>query len=234
METIHIQLPNGGQRPFFHRGSPADLGVIRQMFQNHDYSLSRLQRGKELQALYESLARGGKKPFILDAGANIGASVCWFAISFPESHIAAFEPDAANFELLRRNTTGLNVDPQNAALGAADGKASIVDPGLGEWGYRAEIDMKGPIELCSISRIVSGKCSKGLSPFIAKIDIEGGEKDLFREPNNWINQFPLLIVELHDWLLPRQGTSRSFLECISKADRDFVHVGENIFSIRNS
>src|SRR5262245_52007081 len=117
METIQIQLPNGGQRPFSHRGSPADLGVIRQMFQNHDYSLSRLQRGKELQTLYESLARGNK-PFILDAGANIGASVCWFAISFPESHIVAFEPDAPNFDLLRRNTTGLNVDLHNAALGA--------------------------------------------------------------------------------------------------------------------
>jgi FkbM family methyltransferase len=234
METIQIQLPNGGQRPFFHRGSPADLGVIRQMFQNHDYSLSRLQRGKELQTLYESLARGNNKPLILDAGANIGASVCWFAISFPESHIVAFEPDRPNFELLRQNTAGLNVDLHNAAIGAADGKVSIVDPGLGEWGYRAEINMQGPIELCSISRIVSSKCSEGLSPFIAKIDIEGGEKDLFSEPNNWVSKFPLLIVELHDWLLPRQGTSRAFLECMSKADRDFVHVGENIFSIRNS
>jgi FkbM family methyltransferase len=234
METIQIQLPSGMNRPFYHRGSRADLGVIRQMFQEHDYSLSRLQRGKELQSLYESLARGNNKPFILDAGANIGASVCWFAISFPESHIVAFEPDGSNFQLLRRNTTGLDVDLHNAAIGAADGKVSIVDPGLGEWGYRAEINMKGSVELCSISRIVSSKCSEGLSPFIAKIDIEGGEKDLFSEPNNWVSKFPLLIVELHDWLLPRQGTSRSFLECISKADRDFVYVRENIFSIRNS
>jgi len=38
---------------------------------------------------------------------------------------------------------------------------------------------------------------------------------------------------LHDWLLPGQGTSRSFLKCMAALDRDFVHIGENVFSIRN-
>jgi len=34
-------------------------------------------------------------------------------------------------------------------------------------------------------------------------------------------------------MLPRQGTSRNFLKCIANLDRDFLHIGENIFSIRN-
>jgi hypothetical protein len=38
-------------------------------------------------------------------------------------------------------------------------------------------------------------------------------------------------VELHDWLLPKAGTSCSFLHCAGQHDRDFVVVGENIFSI---
>jgi hypothetical protein len=42
---------------------------------------------------------------------------------------------------------------------------------------------------------------------------------------------PILIVELHDWLLPKQSTSGPFLECISKMKRDFVYIGEDIYSI---
>ena len=70
-------------------------------------------------------------------------------------------------------------------------------------------------------------------PFIVKIDIEGGENDLFANSTSWIDDFPLLIIELHDWLFPMKGTSRNFLMAISKLDRDFVHHGENIFSINN-
>lgn len=33
--------------------------------------------------------------------------------------------------------------------------------------------------------------------------------------------------------MPDEGTSRSFLQCVATRDRDFVHIGENIFSIRN-
>jgi len=82
-------------------------------------------------------------------------------------------------------------------------------------------------------RVVAEKAAAGSAPFIAKIDIEGGEADLFTPPTDWVDQFPLMIVELHDWLMPGQGTSRTFLQCVAGRDRDFVHIGENVFSIRN-
>jgi hypothetical protein len=50
---------------------------------------------------------------------------------------------------------------------------------------------------------------------------------------SWIDRFPLLVIELHDWLLPGQSTSRNFLREIALRDRDFVYRGENIFSIAN-
>ena len=34
-------------------------------------------------------------------------------------------------------------------------------------------------------------------------------------------------------MLPKGGTSASFLRCISKLDRDFVYRGEDIYSIAN-
>jgi FkbM family methyltransferase len=203
--------------------------VIAQMFKNEDYSLRRLRRGEEIKAAGRAMAR----PLIIDAGANIGASACWFALNFPRIHIVAFEPDPANFELLKRNTEGLDVELHQAAIGARDGKVRLLDPGKGEWGYRTAQADDGNVPLISIGRIVAEKQAGGYTPFIAKIDIEGGEADLFTPPTDWVDSFPLMMVELHDWLMPGQGTSRSFLQCVATRDRDFIHIGENVFSIRN-
>jgi hypothetical protein len=56
---------------------------------------------------------------------------------------------------------------------------------------------------------------------------------VFSENTEWIARTPLVIVELHDWLLPKAGTSRPFLQCISQLNRDFVSIGEDIYSIAN-
>jgi hypothetical protein len=56
---------------------------------------------------------------------------------------------------------------------------------------------------------------------------------LFAQDTGWIAEFPILIIELHDWLFPKKGTSQNFLKAIAAHDRDFVYVGENIFSLRN-
>ena len=71
-------------------------------------------------------------------------------------------------------------------------------------------------------------------PFIVKVDIEGGEEDLFSGSTEWVSVTPVLIVELHDWLLTKSASSRKFLQCISQLDRDFVYIGEDVFSISNT
>jgi FkbM family methyltransferase len=226
---------NGTQREFFHRGTEADTGVIQQIFVNQDYSLERLHRGNELREFYEKSVRDGRSPLILDAGANIGASVVYWATTFPQAHITAWEPEGGNFELLKKNSDGLNVDLRFSAIGAMAGSAGLVDPGTGEWGFRAVAGAVGkrvPVEAAGSA--VAEKLDAGYVPFIAKIDIEGGEADLFSRDTEWVDHFPVLIVELHDWLLPGTGNSRSFLRCVADRNRDFVFIGENVFSIRNS
>ena len=71
-------------------------------------------------------------------------------------------------------------------------------------------------------------------PLICKIDIEGGESDLFRANDAWIDQFPLIIIELHDWLLPGTSNSKNFLSAISKRNFDIVYRGENMFCFNNA
>ena len=233
MQVAQLHTPDGLIRSFEHRGSPADLGVFEQIFVAQDYSLGRLRRGRELVQRYEAMLASGKTPIIVDAGANIGASVVYWGIHFPKAQILAIEPDKANFALLRKNTQGLNVILHEAAIGSIGGSASLSDPGEGEWGYRTARDDAGGLPILSMNSLLEGGVAANAAPFIAKIDIEGAEADLFAANTGWVQSFDLVIIELHDWMLPGQGTSRNFLKCIANLDRDFLHIGENIFSIRN-
>jgi FkbM family methyltransferase len=231
--TMQLRYADGTGRAFHHRGSEADQGVVRQMFTHHEYSFGRISRGPELQGVYDAIVAARKAPLIIDAGANIGAAATWFATQFPKAQVVAFEPDRANYDLLLRNTEGLRVESHHAAIGSRDGRVNLSDPGRGEWAYRTEIADTGACEMMAMSRVVEEQLAAGTEPFIAKIDIEGAEHDLFQEPTAWVDRFPLLIVELHDWLMPKQRTSAPFLACVARRNRDFVYVGENVFSIRN-
>jgi len=56
---------------------------------------------------------------------------------------------------------------------------------------------------------------------------------LFSGNTEWVARSPLIIVELHDWLLPKAKTSRPFLQCIPQLERDFIYFGEDVYSIAN-
>jgi len=182
---------------------------------------------------YHSILKQGKTPLIIDAGANIGASVVWFMDTYPKSHIIAIEPDPDNARLLRSNVAGLDVDIREAAVGAEDGLVSLIDPGNGEWGYQTTTDPNGMCPRLSITRLINEKMALDYVPFLIKIDIEGGEDNLFGASTSWVNLFPLLIIELHDWLLPGKNTSLNFIRRIGQSKRDFVYNSENVFSFRN-
>ena len=212
-----------------HRDTHADREVIRQVFTDRDYEVSRFTRGNDLERYY----RDCDQPLIIDCGANIGAAAVWFAHVYPKAEIVAIEPDADNFALLEQNTTTRNVRPVCGAIAAHSGSVQLVDPGKGEWGYRTIGDGApiGEVRAYSLGELIA--LASDREPFILKIDIEGAEGQLFREAPELYSRFPLVIVELHDWLLPGQGTSQPFLEWQASQDRDFVHHGENIFSFCN-
>src|SRR5262249_37362187 len=131
------------------------------------------------------------------------------------------------------NVAGLDVDARRAAIGSIDGTVSIVDPGLGAWGYRTNLDPQGTCELLSMARLINSKTAGGYIPLLIKVDIEGGEDNLFQHQTEWVESLPMLVVELHDWLIPKMATSRNFIKCLAQYDRDFVLLGENVFSLKN-
>jgi FkbM family methyltransferase len=225
-------------RPFVYRRNTSDEAVIRQIFHDRDYDLGRLRRGSELLAFWRSKAAAGLRPLIVDAGANIGASSVYFNQQFPDALIFAIEPDRENFEFLTRNVAGLPVSCCNGAVTSRPGRVKVVDTGAGNWGFRTTLMADGEVNASAVESVqvdrILDMYSRETYPLIVKIDIEGAEDELFSCNIEWLDRVPLIIIELHDWLLPKRRTSGNFLKAIAPLDRDFVCIGENIFSIDNS
>ena len=168
---------NGANRPFFYRSdSAADRGVIEQIFQNGDYRLSNFSLSDPLLRLYLSVNASGRTPLIVDAGANIGASVVYFAGIFPKSRILAIEPEKNNCALLRRNCAGLNYELLEGGVGSAAGNLYLNDPGKGDWSFRLDTHGEYLVPVFAAASIVADETARGMAPFIFKIDIEGGEE----------------------------------------------------------
>lgn len=219
------------------RSATSDWFTFDQIFIHEDYNLKALKRYPEFEALYAKYTAEGT-PLILDLGANIGLSGVYFRHIWPASKIVAVEPSEDNFRVLRENFGKDSAfDALLAGIASKPSRLALTDPGVEKNAFTttmAEPGSQGGIQGVTVSDILSRHPrSEGYSPFIVKIDIEGFESELFSGNTEWVNEFPVLIIEMHDWLFPGQQTSANFLKTISQLDRDFVYLGENVFSIRN-
>jgi FkbM family methyltransferase len=221
-------------KSLFLRAGSSDSRVIGQIFIDQAYDLRSLARFDELKAFLERIRACGKRPLIIDAGANIGIASLYFAAQCPDALIVAIEPEPKNFALLRENVKGLPVVPIESALSSGGENVKVIDPDMGCWGFRTEStsDSEFDVQSVTIPEIFTEHRDHCV-PFVVKIDIEGFEDNVFSKNTRWIDDVPILIVELHDWLLPKRRTSRNFLFTIADKNRDYVQRGENIFSIKN-
>ena len=219
----------------FRDESDSDICVIQQIYQNQDYDVKHWNQGHKLIEYhnYQSMIRPS---LIIDAGANIGASTVYFSNIFHNSRVFSIEPDDINWSLLQINTSQYgNIFNYHGALSNTDGEVSLIDPGRSDWGFMTvpinSINSNKIRTVNSISprTILAHPITKNTTPLIFKIDIEGGEEFLFEGDTSWMSIFPLIIIELHDWMLPFSGSSSSFLKAVVKYNFDFVHRGENIF-----
>lgn len=226
---------NGVFRDFHYRSGSSDQATIAQVFVDRHYELSGLRCYPEIRRFIEAGVRSGRRPLIVDAGANIGAASVFFAFSVPGCAIAAIEPDPGNHALLVRNTADLDVRTFLAGVASRPGRLRVTNE-LGQFdSFRTQPASEdeagdGCVPAVTIPEILDG-FGGGFFPLVAKIDIEGGEKDLFSDNIGWAETFPIVVVELHDWLLPRRNIAQPFLRWVAAGGRDFVIRGENVFAI---
>lgn len=213
------------------RPRTSDLLIFEQIFVRGFYNLQQLWRWPDLEAGGKAL---GGKALILDLGANIGLSTLYFSKVFPEARILAIEPSPNNFSLLRANLDGRErVQCVEAAVAANDGAVRIANPEGPTAAYRTEssnTDEKGTIPALSVASLLR-LAPSGTVPFLAKIDIEGFERDLFAKNLEWVEQFPILVVEPHDWMFPGQAIASNLLRALAPLQRDFILLGESVVSL---
>lgn len=236
LETVEISLPGGRTlRLFFRRSSRTDKPVIQQIFDEHHYDLSSFPLSGALKNYADLVSANGASLLVVDAGANIGASAVFFTLMDQRFHVCAIEPERGNFSVLKANCTGRPVTLIEAAIASKPGELWLTDPGIGEWGFRVGgSNGTVQVEAITMNDILARFDAGRYVPFICKIDIEGGEDDLFSANDDWVDQFSLIIIELHDWMLPGTSNSKNFLSAVSKRNFDVIYRGENMFCFNNS
>lgn len=228
-----IDLTIGDRRRAFYirPHSAGDNGVVRQTFAEQQYTLA---DGPHIQAVKNYVATAvqqGRTPLVLDFGANIGASAVLFALQYPQARIIALEPHPLNFAVLEFNTQGLPVTCINAAIAQTAGSLLLDDPGAGDWGYRTSNNAgEGSMPVTAVTpESVLAMCDSSHEPLLCKIDVEGAEEDLFAGSTDWASLFPMLVIELHDWMLPGKRSSRAFVQWLARNDVEVLQKGENLF-----
>lgn len=223
-----MALKTGNVGTIYVRPANTDAGSFNQVFMDRDYDLSKFPQAERIQATYERILASGKVPVIVDAGANAGASLRWFAKAFPKAAIVAIEPDPDTAAICRKNAQHLpNAKVVQAAVGAAAGAVDLeISPGE-SWANRTVRSDDGAVPVVTIPQAVVMAGEKA-EPFIIKIDIEGFESDLFSENLDWIATAPVVMIEPHDWLFPGQKTSKAFMKAFANTDHEMLLSGDTI------
>jgi FkbM family methyltransferase len=210
-----------------------DSVTANQIYSNNEYNFAFIGRTQPIQDRYDAILSSGRVPVIIDCGANIGLSAQYFARNFPKARIIGIEPSLENFKAAQANCAAFaNISLHHAAIGSKPGFVAIEDAAVDANAFQvARVDAGEGIAVRTIPDIFAEQDNAEL--FIVKVDIEGFERDLFSSNIGWIAACDVLIVELHDWMLPGQASSGNFLRAVSAYDRDFLFKGESVFSIRN-
>jgi FkbM family methyltransferase len=204
------------------RPHTTDILSFYQVFHEKEYDFSEYRQFPRILAAYQRIFDSGRIPFIVDAGANVGAASIWFSKQFPEARILAIEPNGENAELCRLNTRDLpNIKVIEAAIGSEPGTVSLSNPAKQAWAFRTTRTTDGEIAVRTIPHLILDE-QRAASLFLAKIDIEGFEEDLFANNNEWLDEVEVIIIELHDYIFAGQGRSQNFQREMGKRNFEIL------------
>jgi FkbM family methyltransferase len=225
-DMARVAIPGFGH--LYVRPDESDVWVIRDIFQQKRLEIRTKQVADRINTRYRDILNAGKNPIIVDAGANIGASALWFLGIFPQAEVIAVEPEEGNLAVLRRAAEDYpRITVIAAAVGPSAGFVTIPKRHTG-WGCRTVLAEFG-IPMITMADAFKAKPS---TPFIAKIDIEGFESDLFSGNTDWLNDIYVAYIEPHDWMLPGKMSSHTFQKALSAHNFEIFIVGEHLVFVR--
>ena len=141
---------------------------------------------------------------VLDLGANVGYASVLFAMRWPQASILAVEPETGNMELLKRNTGAYRrVDALHAAVWSRPTHVVVENPGDAANSFRMTETVNGngaTIPAFTVEQLIDRLGCARLD--LLKMDVEGAERDILRHAANWIDRVNVMIIELHDRMVP--------------------------------
>jgi FkbM family methyltransferase len=191
-ETIQV-TPQGATSPIYLRRATLDAYIYSEVFIRKDYMLSLPFTPKT----------------ILDCGGNIGLSAIYFALQYPDAKIVVFEPVADNYSILEKNTKCYpNIYHQQLGIWCRKARLKIENKpesrirNMGQFFTReAGPDEAGDINAISVKDAMD---QYGMDTIdLLKMDIEGGEKDVFglgckdSQVAEWLPRTKSIVIELH-------------------------------------
>jgi FkbM family methyltransferase len=223
--------------PIWLRPTVSDHSIFWQCWVNNQYDLNNFPQTEALLKRATAMVSQGKKPLIIDGGANIGLATRWFAHHFPFAHILAVEPDDENVRVLMQNQRSIAaaVTPVHGAISSKSGYCRITRRERGSAGFITEAcsaDEAGSVPSYGIDALKAQIQNGEL--WIVKLDIEGAQSELFSQNTDWIDQTDLIILELDDWQFPWSASSQTFFTAIARRKFDFLIDGELILCFRHT
>ena len=158
------------------RKQPGETAVLGNVIGYLDPSnLLQVFREIFITRLYE-MPISSRKPTIVDCGSNVGMSLLYFTLTYPEASIVGFEPNPRAFKVLRENVArnGMkNVCVHQVALGDTIGTVDFFLPkdlgALNAGMYAPAGKQKITVRMERLSSYITGPVD------LLKLDIEGAE-----------------------------------------------------------
>lgn len=157
---------------------------------------------------------------IIDLGAYVGYSAMYFQQQFENAKIDCFEGDKESFEFLSKNIrqTRNNIVAFNVPVWSRDAwliqKRDFRDGK--EWSYYWEESVCGNVKPVTIEDVCSGR-----NIDILKMDIEGGEFEVFKE-DCFLDMCKVVAVEIH----PEKGDPNMIFDAFKKHGMEYWQAGE--------
>lgn len=215
-----------------------DLPIFDQILVDQEDDFTSYAQAGRVEGAYRDFLAEGKRPVILDCGGHVGFSAVWFASRFPEAVVYSIEPEAENFRLLEANAAAFgNIVPLRGGVWNRECHLRITNPGAVSAAFRVQetnVDLTCPASSTLRGYTVDEiwRRDEANRLLLVKIDVEGAEAQVFEEPAQWLGETAAVVIELHDWLLPNQRTSRNFLRQVAAYDFDIIPRGEKLLLFR--
>ena len=155
---------------------------------------------------YITFRSDSEQPIIMDVGANIGLSVLFFKLIYPNSTIIALEPDPQIYKCLEENIKGNGYSDVLLIKKAAwntDGSIKFQQEGSDAGRISADTMDSITVDTVRLSSLI-----EKYKPDFLKMDIEGAEEEVLIDCKNNLSSIKWFFIEYH-----------SKVGCVQKLDQ---------------